>query len=463
MDADAGRSGGWDVIVVGGGIIGLATARALARRGAGVLVLEGSLPQRGATWAAGGMLSPLPESSSPEFLALAAASLDRYPAFVASLEAESGLDVGYRRSGKLHVGFGPADAPLLDRLLRSPHAADFGVRPVGAAAARALEPVLAPAITGGVLVERDHHVDNRALAEAAATAARGAGVELRHAQASGMAIRAGRMAGVRLQDGATLHADAVVVAAGSRSGELRFLPRPLPTRPVRGEMVALRAPAPPLERVVVTPRCYLIPRPDGRVVVGATEEDVGYAPGPTAAGIGALLAAAVEAAPASPASPWRRPGPGTARARRTNCPSWGWTPRWRGWRRHGPLPQRHPAGTGDGGGGGGGVRGGGAAGAAGRVPTRAVRGGGAGCGSRRLPSRIRPRRTRPLRAVRGPHGVHRGVQARVRQLRLHAGLQRPLSKPGLAPSTSPTYQLINGSPNACATAAAMARKTPSGR
>ena len=298
MDADAGRSGGWDVIVVGGGIIGLATARALARRGAGVLVLEGSLPQRGATWAAGGMLSPLPESSSPEFLALAAASLDRYPAFVASLEAESGLDVGYRRSGKLHVGFGPADAPLLDRLLRSPHAADFGVRPVGAAAARALEPVLAPAITGGVLVERDHHVDNRALAEAAATAARGAGVELRHAQASGMAIRAGRMAGVRLQDGATLHADAVVVAAGSRSGELRFLPRPLPTRPVRGEMVALRAPAPPLERVVVTPRCYLIPRPDGRVVVGATEEDVGYAPGPTAAGIGALLAAAVEAAPA---------------------------------------------------------------------------------------------------------------------------------------------------------------------
>jgi glycine oxidase len=307
---------GWDVAVIGGGLIGLAAARALARAGASVGLLERQEPARGATWAAGGMLSPLPEAGDPAFLALATASLDRYPAFVADVEAESGQAVGYRRSGKLHVAFGAADAPPLEALLRSPHGDAFGVRALGATAARRLEPALSHALTAAVLVERDHQVDNRALGSAAVGAARAAGVQLRAgATVRGVAVRGGGVRGVRLADGQLLRADAVVVAAGSWSGALRGLPRPLPVIPVRGEMVALRAPAPLLERVVMTPRCYLIPRADGRLLVGATEAEVGYAPGPTAAGVAALLAAAIEAVPACGALPveetWCGYRPGT--------------------------------------------------------------------------------------------------------------------------------------------------------
>ena len=308
--------GGWDVAVIGGGIVGLAAARALARRGAAVVLLERDQPGRGATWAAGGMLSPLPEAGDPAFLTLATASLDLFPAFVAGLEAESGRAVDYRRSGKLHVAFGSGDSGHLEALVTSPHAAAFGVRPVAAAAARRMEPALSPALTGAVLVERDHHVDPRALGSAAAAAAAVAGVEMRAAASvQGVAVRQGRVRGVRLADGKLLAADAVVVAAGSWSGALRGLPRPLPVFPVRGEMVALRGPGPLLERVVSTPRCYLIPRSDGRLLVGATEAEVGYAPGPTAAGVAALLEAALAALPACAALPvaetWCGYRPGT--------------------------------------------------------------------------------------------------------------------------------------------------------
>lgn len=299
-----------DVLVIGGGAIGCAVAWELARRGVACAVVERGTPGQAATWAAAGMLSPLGEASEDaRFRALATLGLDRYPAFAEALRAETGIDVEYRASGKLHLAFGRADTEHLETL--AARGEEEGAERLSPAQARSLEPLVSPDIEAAVLVRRDHRVDNRRLGAALWAAAAQAGVRFRlgspavELKAAGGATA--RVTGVVLEDGTTLTAERVVVAAGAWSGNLRGLPRPLPVRPVRGQMFAVRitgvpdpyAPVKPaLRRTIMTEGCYIVPREGGTVVVGATVEDVGFAPGPTPRGIAGLLVAATRAVPA---------------------------------------------------------------------------------------------------------------------------------------------------------------------
>jgi glycine oxidase len=285
-----------DVVVIGGGVIGCAVARQIAARGATVELVERDVPGRAATWAAGGMLSPLGEAGDhPAFLDLAAQSLDRYAQFVSELAAQTGIDVEYMPAGKLHVMTGGSRAEL-DSLIE--RGSGFGVHAMTGAEARSLEPALGPAVNGAVFVGRDHRVNNRLLGVAAWKAAEAGGVRVRCDSPAASLDLEDRS--VHLADGTTIATQTIVIAAGAWSAGVEGLPRTLPVEPVRGQMLAVEGDreTPLLERVIHAPGCYLIPREEGHIVIGATSERAGFAPGPTPAGLAALSAAAAAVVPA---------------------------------------------------------------------------------------------------------------------------------------------------------------------
>jgi glycine oxidase len=293
-----------DVVVVGAGVIGCAVARELARSGASVQVIDRDSPGRRATWAAAGMLSPLAEAGGGgPFLELADASLTRFAAFAHALQEESGIDVEYRTAGKLHVAL--EDSANLFALATDSVAARFDVDLLTPAAARELEPGLSSEITAALLVHRDHRVNNRLLAQALLASAVGSGVKFRTANpVTSLLTRPGHVTGVRLASGEQVDAANVVLAAGAWSGHIDGLPRAVPIRPVKGQMFAVdsraRAGEPPvlqLRRVIHAPQCYIIPRDDGRILVGATVEDVGFRKGATPRGIAFLMTAAARVLP----------------------------------------------------------------------------------------------------------------------------------------------------------------------
>jgi glycine oxidase len=275
-----------DVLVVGAGIIGMAVAWRVAATGRTVALVDPE-PGRGATWAAAGMLAPVAEAQFGEgdlaVLNLAAAAA--WPGFARDLEGASGRRVHYRDDGTLVVAGGPSDRAATDRVLAFHLAMGLPAQRLGAPACRDAEPLLAPGVSGGVDLPADHQVDNRSAAVALEVACRAAGVDVVADRVDRVEVADDRVLGVVLDDGGPRSADAVVVAAGSRSGALAGLPeawRP-PVRPVRGVTLRLSAPdgVPRLRRTVralVHGRsCYLVPRDDGGLVLGATVEERGFA------------------------------------------------------------------------------------------------------------------------------------------------------------------------------------------
>ena len=286
------------VVVIGGGVIGLAVAWRMARRGAAVTLLERDRPGSHASSAAAGMLSPLKEADETgPFLDIGLRSFDRYPSFVAELEAASGMEVGYRREGRLDVALDPDGAEALRRQQRLQRAVGHESRILEPGEVRELEPAVSPEAVLGLTTAHDHQVDNVLMLRALWTAASRAGATIRPwTPAADIEIRDGRVAAVRLESGERVPADAAVLAAGPWSGRIA-LPRPIPVRPVRGQVVVLRTTPPALGRVVWGPGCYLVPRTDGRILVGSTMEEVGFAAEVTAAGVERLLTAALRVAP----------------------------------------------------------------------------------------------------------------------------------------------------------------------
>jgi glycine oxidase len=305
------------VVVIGGGVIGCAIARRAARGGRSVLVLERGGCGAEASHAAAGMLSPLAEANEPgAFLDLLLAARSLYPAFAASIEEETGIDVGYGDAGTLFLSLREEDDAELEHRWAWQRAAGLCVERLTADEARAMEPAVSPALRFALRFPGDHQVDNRALGPALATAAERAGARIRvGADVAGLLRDGGRVTGVELADGERISADAVVIAGGSWAGQLRGLPRPLPVEPVHGQLLAMET-APPLFRHVVdSPRCYLVPRAGGRVIAGATVERVGYRKAVTPWGVRRLLDGAVEIAPALDHAPlvetWSGLRPGT--------------------------------------------------------------------------------------------------------------------------------------------------------
>jgi glycine oxidase len=295
---------GRDVIVVGGGLIGAATAWRLAQRGRRVTIVERGEPGREATWAAGGMLAPLAEADRDDaFLRLTRESLRRYPAFVAEVERASGLQVEYRPEGTLYLVLTDADEEELEQRWAWQRIAGLPVQRLTARQVLDLEPSLNQRLRWGLLFPEDHQVNNRRLREAVVLAARHAGVEmmvettvrrLDIERSTGGA----RITGVETDRG-TIQADAILLAAGAWSSQLleREVP-PYRIEPVRGQMISLEMPAMPLRHVVYSARGYLIPRLGGHLIAGSTTERVGYDRRVTGEGIAKILALGQEILPA---------------------------------------------------------------------------------------------------------------------------------------------------------------------
>jgi glycine oxidase len=288
-----------DLVVVGAGVVGLAVARDAARRGMNVTVLERGRPGRESSWAAAGMLSPLGEArEGGALLELGLAGLEAWPEWIRSLEAETDLDVDFRRCGKLRVAFTTEEANDLEA--RRGWAQERGIshRLLSGPEARGEVPLLPESVLAGLLVEQDHRVENRLVTEALLKSAGALGVEILEGTAvRRVTVEGGRARGVVLDDGSALPAGKVLVAAGAWSGALGGLPFPLPVRPVRGQILSLVPDRLPSERILESDRVYLVPRGDGRVIVGATQEEVGFDRSLTAGGIGGLLEGAMELVP----------------------------------------------------------------------------------------------------------------------------------------------------------------------
>jgi glycine oxidase len=293
-----------DAVVVGGGALGLACAWRAARRGVRVRVLERDHPGAGASHVAAGMLAPVGEASWGEeaLMHLGLASARAWPSFAAELAADSELEVGYEPRGALHVALDRDEAEELRRRFELMDSLDLGVEWLRPRGCRDLEPGLAPACAAGVHAPAEATVDPRLLLPAltAAVEHRG-GQVLVEAEVIDVLTEDHRLVGVITADGREHRAEHIVLAAGAWSGVATWLPSPArpPVRPVKGQILTLRGnpDQPVCQRIVASERVYLVPRPDGHLIVGATVEERGFDIQVTAGGVHELLREAYRALP----------------------------------------------------------------------------------------------------------------------------------------------------------------------
>jgi glycine oxidase len=274
-----------DVVVVGAGVIGLSIAWRAALRGLAVTVLERGAVGAGASHVAAGMLAPVSEAAAAEqpLLELGMASAGRYGRFVDELNAAAGgPGVEVTECGTLLVARDVDEARALDRELELRRRFGLSVTRLRPSEARRLEPGLAPTLRLALEAADDHAIDPRALVAALHEAALRGGATVReHTPVAALTSAGGdRVTGVVLRDGSEIAAAEVVIAAGSWTGAIGGLPAParLSIRPVKGQILRLHDPAGPglLTRVIRMGPSYIVPRGDGRYVIGATQEERGF-------------------------------------------------------------------------------------------------------------------------------------------------------------------------------------------
>jgi glycine oxidase len=290
----------FDVAIVGGGIIGCSIAFQLAAEKLKIVVLDRQQPGREASWAAAGMLSPAPDSPRDRLLVpLSKESLRLYPEFVRAIEESSGKPVDYTRKGTLQIFTGALAEAERNAMLAEHRELGLASEAISLSDARKLEPALNPAVRAVVHLPEEESVDPRLLMDSLLAAAANRGVEIRSGFSVTSLIEDGdRCAGVLAADGEKIESKHVIIAAGCFSGEIagaagKRIPS-IPTRPVRGQMLALRQTHLTLRNVLRSERGYLVPRSDGRIVAGSTSEEAGFHKGVTAGGIRKIVEAGVE-------------------------------------------------------------------------------------------------------------------------------------------------------------------------
>ena len=299
------RSSSFDVAVVGAGVIGLAVAWRAAQRGLKVIVLErGAEPARETSSVAAGMLAPISEALATEvaLMRLGLASVSAYPEFVEELHDATGMDTGYLRCGTLLAARDGDEAEALERELALRERFGLAVHRLRPSEARLREAALAPTLRLALEIPDDHAIDPRKLTAALADALTAAGGELRLGATVASVETAGeRATGARLADGERVAAEQVVVAAGPWSSSLDGVPAgaAVPVHPVKGQILRLHDPAGPglITRVVRFTGGYVVPRGDGRYVLGATMEERGFDTTVTAGAVFELLRDASELVP----------------------------------------------------------------------------------------------------------------------------------------------------------------------
>ncbi|GAA4890392.1 glycine oxidase ThiO [Streptomonospora salina] len=298
-----------DVLVVGAGLIGLATAWRAARAGLSVTVVAESFGGPCASTVAAGMLTPATEASfgEEELMRLCVRSRDLFPGFVAELEQDGGSPAGYRAEGTLQVAFDADDMARLGHLGDLRTRLGLGTERLTGRECRRLEPMLAPSVRGGYLAAGDHSVDPRALLQALRAAAERCGaVGVRDRVRRLVVDGDGRARGVALDSGGEIAAGQVVLAAGVDTPSIAGIPEGVvpPLRPVKGQLLRLRTPEgepPPVTRtvrgLVKGSPVYLVPRETGEIVLGATQEEQGFDTRLTAGGLWEVLRDAHELVP----------------------------------------------------------------------------------------------------------------------------------------------------------------------
>lgn len=287
------------MIVVGGGAIGCAIARALALARRRVVLCEaGPEPGREASSAAAGVLNAQGEHHRGPFLQLCVASRARFADLVRAVEHESGVDTEFAATGYLEVALAPADDARLDAWAAAQRDAGLACERWDAARVRAAAPALTDVVRSGLFLPDESSIDCRRFSDALARAAQRAGAELRvSTPIERVRVVAGRAVGVHTRRGEDLDAGAVVVAAGAWSSLQGSLPF-LPVRPAKGQMLALASAAVRFAQPVVAGGVYLVSRPGDRLLLGATVEDVGFDTRNTVGGVQRLLAGAIALCPA---------------------------------------------------------------------------------------------------------------------------------------------------------------------
>jgi glycine oxidase len=287
-----------NVTVVGAGVVGCAIAYELAVRGTEVRLIDPRGTGQGASRASAGMLAPRIEGHSEALLRLGLGSLDLYDSFITRVTADAQRRIEYRRSGTLQVARTDDEARQLDSEGRALADARVAHTYLDGAAVRRLEPSLAEDIRAGVLIPEHGYVGVATLVSALAEAAGRAGCTLSAAEVRSVSSTAGSVRVETSED--TLASDVVVLAAGSWSGGIPMATAPpAPVRPIRGQLLQLRFEHPPLSRVVWGAAGYLVPWENGRLLVGATVEDVGFDEGVTVEGVQRLLECAQALLPAA--------------------------------------------------------------------------------------------------------------------------------------------------------------------
>jgi glycine oxidase len=284
-------------IIIGAGVIGLGIGWRLAQAGCEVCLYDKGAAGRGASWAAAGMLAAASEAEPGEeaLLPLTLESQRLWPDFARELEAAAGMPVGYRGEGTIAVALNRDDAQQLRHNYEFQKGLGLDLTWLTGAEARRREPHLAPGLAGAVWSPHDHQVENRQLAQALTVAVRGAGATLHEDCTVHEVDIAGGCAQGVVSDRGREAADIVILAAGAWSRGIGGIPAANlpPVRPIKGQMLALQMDpsAPLLRHVIWGPSGYLVPRLDGRLIVGGTVEEKGFDDRLTAGGLLALIEA----------------------------------------------------------------------------------------------------------------------------------------------------------------------------
>ncbi|HUS09072.1 MAG TPA: glycine oxidase ThiO [Pyrinomonadaceae bacterium] len=286
------------VAIIGGGVIGLTIARALALRGVrGVLIVErGNLGAESSS-AAAGMLAPQAEANrAHEFFQLTCRSRDIYPEFAAELLTETGIDVELDSAGTLYLAFNDADVEELEKRYAWQHAAGLPIEKLTAVDLMQLEPSISENVRAGLRFPLDTQVENRKLISALIAANKQLGIRMQTGTAvTSLKIERERVTGIETSRG-SIATDCVVIAAGAWSSQIPAGDKTLPDlriKPVRGQMLCFEN-KPVSHHVIYSPRGYIVPRRDGRMLAGSTTEHAGFDKQVTTDGIQAILSAAVE-------------------------------------------------------------------------------------------------------------------------------------------------------------------------
>lgn len=289
------------ILIIGGGVIGLSIARELSKRGAKeITILERGLVGSEASWAAAGMLAPNIETDTDErFHRLGLDSLELYPDFAETLRAETGVDIELDRTGTLFLAFDEAEETQIDETLRRQLSRGVRVERLSSDEIRSLEPSISRAARAGLFYPNDWQVDNRKLVVALRSYAERNGIRIvENVNATSLLVSNRTVTGADTTAG-EFRSGTTIVATGAWTSLIKIGDRKMPIDviPIRGQMISYDTMGGTLRHVTYSANGYLVPRADGRLLVGATVEDVGFEKAVTEDGVESLVRAAVEIIP----------------------------------------------------------------------------------------------------------------------------------------------------------------------